>query len=72
MSQIQGDNKTHNDNVRIADVTRAAAVAAATTQVQADAATVAFLRTAKASALANGCSPEVFIDGLRALGTGGS
>jgi hypothetical protein len=64
-------NVTHDSNVLAAENTRQNAVAAATTQSAAKTADIAFYRTAKASALANGIGVAQFTFALQQLGTGG-
>jgi hypothetical protein len=72
MSTCQSDNKAVRDAVNSAEGTRQAAVAAASTQAAINTAEIAFYRTCRTTAIANGVSPTVYIDALRALGTGGA
>jgi hypothetical protein len=71
MSISKSGNSSHDNAVNAAEGVRQVACAGAS-QSAAATAEVTFYRSAKASALANGVSPTVFIDALRALGTGGA
>jgi hypothetical protein len=68
---INSASPSHNSAVQVAEMTRQAAVAAATTQVQLNSAAVTFHRTVAKSAIANGCSPEPSMSALKALGQTG-
>ena len=72
MAATKTGNATHDAATQVAEVTRQAAVAAATTQAQAKTADISFYRTCLASALANNCGATQFIRALQELGTGGS
>lgn len=71
MSKIASENRIHQANCDAAELTRQVAMNGTPTQATAKAADIAFMRTALASALANNCSPSVFVQALRELGTGG-
>lgn len=72
MSVIYNDNATHRANLFAAEqVLQAAYKAANGNQASITAADIAFNRTGRASAIANGCGVELFVDALRSLGTGG-
>jgi hypothetical protein len=72
---VDNENSTavraHRATVQAAEGARQIAVAAASTQAAANAAHVTFYRAARASALANGVQPNVYVTALRELGTGG-
>jgi hypothetical protein len=73
MSQYGGDNQTHKATVSVAEGTRQVAVAAASTQAAVNTAEITFYRSCLASAKTNGvASASVYMDALRALGTGGA
>jgi hypothetical protein len=71
MSATKTGNVTHDTNCQIAESTRQVAVAAASTQSAVRSAEIAYYRTCKASALANGIQPTQFISALYELGQGG-
>jgi hypothetical protein len=66
MSVIHSENATHKATLLIAEQTLQAALVGATA-AQAKTATVAFYRTARASAITNGLSPVPFSLALRDL-----
>ena len=72
MSKVQSGNKTHDDACNAAGAIQAAAVAVATTQSAAKTADIAYFRTCRTSAIANGVAPGQFIAALVELGTGGT
>jgi hypothetical protein len=65
-------NRTHQANLLASEATRQAAAAAATTQAAMRTADIAHYRTCLASAIANNCSTNTFVNALKELGTGGS
>jgi|RhiMetdeSRZDD1v2_1073273.scaffolds.fasta_scaffold165827_4 hypothetical protein len=68
MSVTQSGNKTHDQNCNLAEALRQVSVtAAAGNAATIKAAELAFFRTCRDSALANGCSPSVFIQAIRSL-----
>jgi hypothetical protein len=68
MSVTQSGNKAHDQNCNLAETTRQVAVAAAAgNQATIKAAEITFFRTCRDSAIANGCSPSVFINAIRSL-----
>ena len=70
MSTSNSGNQTHDNAVRAAEGTRQTATAGAS-QAAVNTAEIAFYRSVRASALANGCGVETSVNALRALGTGG-
>jgi hypothetical protein len=72
MSTCSSDNVTHKNTVNTAEGVRQVSVAAAGTQAAINAAEIVFYRACRTSALTNNVSPTVYIDALRALGTGGA
>jgi hypothetical protein len=73
MSVIHSENATHRSNLASYEATRQVAVAAAAGNASAiKTAEVSYFRSARASAIANACSPSQFTDALRELGTGGA
>jgi hypothetical protein len=63
--------KAHDDNLAAAEgVRQVAIVAAAGSVASIKAADIAYHRSARTSAIANGCSPSQFADALRELGVG--
>jgi hypothetical protein len=73
MSQYGGDNQTHKATVSTAESTRQVAVAAAgSNQASVNSAEITFYRACVASAKTNSVSASVYMDALRALGTGGA
>jgi hypothetical protein len=71
-SIIQSGVKAHDDACRASLVTLQAAIAGTPTQATVNTATIVHYRACRTSALANGCSPNQFINALKELGTGGS
>ena len=72
MSIIQSGNRTHDATCLLAEGTMQVAVAAAAgNQASMNAATIAYFRTLRSSAIANGVGAEQFSSALRELGTGG-
>jgi hypothetical protein len=72
MSVIASENSTHRATVLAAELTRQNALqAAGATTASIKAAEIAFYRTCRASAIANGLSPHQFIMALDELGVGG-
>lgn len=71
MSVSKTANQTHDNTVNAAEGARQVAAAPGMTQAAVKAAEITFYRAAKASALANGAGPAVFIRALQQLGTGG-
>lgn len=67
---IRSGNSTHDATCLTAEGTRQTAAASAT-QAAVNTAEIAFYRSVRASALANGCGVEASVSALRALGTGG-
>jgi hypothetical protein len=66
MSVIHSENVTHKATLLVAEQTLQAALVGATA-AQTKTATIAFYRTARASAIANGLSPHQFSIALREL-----
>jgi hypothetical protein len=71
MSVIYSENATHRTNLATAEMIKQVAVAGSVDPLIFKNATIAYLRSGLASALANGCSPSVFVIGLRELGNWG-
>jgi hypothetical protein len=65
-------NKIHDAAVLKAEVARQVSYSAAGSQAALKAADIAFHRAAKASAIANGIQPGVYVEALFELGTGGA
>jgi hypothetical protein len=76
MSVTQSENRTHNATCNLSEAQRQVSVASAGSGPAGAAAVrtadITHNRNCRASALANGCSPAVFIANLVALGVGGS
>jgi hypothetical protein len=72
MSVVYSENSVHRTNLASYEATQQAAIsAAAGNAASIKAANIAFHRSARASAIANSCSPSQFTDALKELGTGG-
>jgi hypothetical protein len=72
MSTSNTGNLTHDGAVQVAESSRQAVVVKGATQATVVAAEIAFYRAARASAIANKCSPSTFIQALKDLGVGGA
>jgi len=72
MSVTYSENATHRANLLAAEQVRQAAAVPGATMAQLKAADIAFFRTARASAIANGCGVAQFVAALYELGTGGA
>jgi hypothetical protein len=70
--RIRTGNKTHDDNCLAAEVTRQNAVAAAANQAAVTAADIAFYKTVRDSARANGLTAELGAFNLVIRSLGGS
>jgi hypothetical protein len=73
VSIIKTGNFVHDETCNLSEMTRQVAVAAAAgNRAAIIAAEIAHYRTCLASAVANGCGREPFLNALRSLGKGGS
>jgi hypothetical protein len=71
MSATKIGNTVHDANMTAAENTRQVALAGTPTAAAVRNADIAFHRTGRASAIANGISPAQFVAALMELGTGG-
>lgn len=68
MSTHKTENGAHDNRVNIAETARQAAVLPTATKAQIVTAETTFMQEAARSAIANNCSPSVFLQALRAQG----
>ena len=71
MSVHKTGNRVHDDAIVTAESVRQAAAVPGATQAAVRTADITFYRAARASAIAQGLSPEPFIQALNDLGVGG-
>jgi hypothetical protein len=73
VSKVQSNNKPHETAVTTSEgIRQNAASVSGTTAATAKTADIAHYRNCVASAIANGCSTNTFVNALRELGTGGT
>ncbi len=72
MSLVKTGNVVHDTNVLVSEGMRQSSVSAATTPAAVTAAEITHARTCLASAIANKCATDPFVDALRRLSGGNS
>lgn len=68
-SSLYSENRGHRDALLAAATTYQSVAVSGASQPTVKAASIAFYRAAWLSAVANGCSPSVFTEALRGLGS---